>query len=160
MKLRRYLTKSASFVMVNMLERRRFNNDEDDIITMMVGRKLLYPHEPLENQDEIFTSRKSFCLASINAHIKRVDNVSLVFMREILGVAGLVGSGHYRHGAILIWSHMKVSLKEIFLSIKTSKYQNCAQAIEHKIMMVPEDRKKLTALFLLGDWQKTLRFLL
>ena len=36
------------------------------------------------------------------------------------------------------------------LSIKTSKYQNCAQTIEHKIVMVPEDRKKHGIVSMMG----------
>lgn len=47
----------------------------------------------------------------------------------------------------------------IFINQKQVNIKNCAQAIEHKIVMVPEDRKKHGIVSIMGVG-KTLRFLL
>lgn len=47
----------------------------------------------------------------------------------------------------------------IFINQKQVNIKNCAQAIEHKIVMVPEDRKKHGIVSIMG-LEKTLRFLL
>ncbi|MWL34934.1 D-xylose ABC transporter ATP-binding protein, partial [Escherichia coli] len=69
---------------------------EDDIIAMMVGRELteLYPQEPHEIGETLLEVKNLTAWHPVNRHIRRVDNVSFKLHRgEILGVAGLVGSG-------------------------------------------------------------------
>lgn len=70
--------------------------EEDDIITMMVGRELtaLYPNEPHATGEEILRVERLTAWHPVNRHIKRVNDVSFSLKRgEILGIAGLVGAG-------------------------------------------------------------------
>ncbi|MFZ7156773.1 D-xylose ABC transporter ATP-binding protein [Avibacterium avium] len=118
---------------------------EDDIITMMVGREItsLYPYEPHPIGEEILRVEKLSAWHPINRHIKRVDEVSFRLHKgEILGVAGLVGSGRTEMAQCLFGSYQGKQQGEILLQGKPINIRNCADAIAHHIVMVPEDRKK------------------
>ncbi|MDD0824323.1 D-xylose ABC transporter ATP-binding protein [Mannheimia sp. AT1] len=118
---------------------------EDDIITMMVGREItsLYPHEPHEIGEEILRVENITAWHPTNTHIKRVDNANFVLRKgEILGVAGLVGSGRTEMAQCIFGSYQGKYQADIFLNNQKIKIKNCAQAIDNNIVMVPEDRKK------------------
>ncbi|THA00105.1 D-xylose ABC transporter ATP-binding protein [Rodentibacter pneumotropicus] len=126
---------------------------EDDIITMMVGREItsLYPHEPHEIKDEILRVENLSAWHPINTHIKRVNNVSFnLHSGEILGIAGLVGSGRTEMVQCLFGSYQGKYEGNIFIHQKQAQIKNCAQAIAHKMMMVPEDRKKHGIVSIMG----------
>ncbi|PJG84854.1 D-xylose ABC transporter ATP-binding protein [Conservatibacter flavescens] len=125
--------------------RRAEGMSEDDIITMMVGREItsLYPHEPHEIKGEVLRAENITAWHPVNTHIKRVDNASFsLHQGEILGIAGLVGSGRTELAQCLFGSYQGKSAGNIFMHGNPVKIKNCAQAIENKIVMVPEDRKK------------------
>lgn len=118
---------------------------EDDIITMMVGREItsLYPHELHEIKEEILRVENLSAWHPINTHIKRVNDVTFSLRAgEILGVAGLVGSGRTEMVQCLFGSYQGKHEGKIFINKEQVDIKNCAQAIRHKIVMVPEDRKK------------------
>lgn len=118
---------------------------EDDIITMMVGREItsLYPHELHEIKEEILRVENLSAWHPINTHIKRVNDVTFsLHAGEILGVAGLVGSGRTEMMQCLFGSYQGKHEGKIFINEEQVDIKNCAQAIKHKIVMVPEDRKK------------------
>lgn len=118
---------------------------EDDIITMMVGREItsLYPHEPHYIGEEILRIEKLTAWHPTNTHIKRVDNASFYLRQgEILGVAGLVGSGRTEMAQCLFGSYQGKRQGEIFICNQKVNINNCADAIAQQIVMVPEDRKK------------------
>ncbi len=118
---------------------------EDDIITMMVGREItsLYPHEPHDIGEEVLRVENITAWHPTNTHIKRVDNASFTLRKgEILGVAGLVGSGRTEMAQCIFGSYVGKHQGDIYLHGKPIKIKNCAQAIEQHIVMVPEDRKK------------------
>lgn len=118
---------------------------EDDIITMMVGREItsLYPHEPHLIGDEILRVENLNAWHPTNTHIKRVNNANFCLRKgEILGIAGLVGSGRTEMAQCIFGSYMGKYQGNIFIENKLIQIKNCAQAIEHQIVMVPEDRKK------------------
>lgn len=118
---------------------------EDDIITMMVGREItsLYPHELHEIKEEILQVENLSAWHPINTHIKRVNDVTFsLHAGEILGVAGLVGSGRTEMVQCLFGSYQGKHEGKIFINEEQVDIKNCAQAIRHKIVMVPEDRKK------------------
>ncbi|OOF88089.1 xylose ABC transporter ATP-binding protein [Rodentibacter ratti] len=126
---------------------------EDDIITMMVGREItsLYPHEPHEIKDEILRVENLSAWHPINTHIKRVNNVSFnLHSGEILGIAGLVGSGRTEMVQCLFGSYQGKYEGKIFIHQKQVQIKNCEQAIAHKMMMVPEDRKKHGIVSIMG----------
>lgn len=118
---------------------------EDDIITMMVGREItsLYPYEPHPIGEEILRVENLSAYHPINTHIKRVDSVSFRLHKgEILGVAGLVGSGRTEMAQCLFGAYPGKSEGDIFVHHRKVRIKNCADAIARRIVMVPEDRKK------------------
>lgn len=118
---------------------------EDDIITMMVGREItsLYPHEPHDIGEEILRVENISAWHPVNTHIKRVNNAGFKLHKgEILGVAGLVGSGRTEMAQCIFGSYQGKYEGDIFIENQKVQIKNCAQAIAHNIVMVPEDRKK------------------
>lgn len=118
---------------------------EDDIITMMVGREItsLYPHEEHHIGEEILRVENLTAWHPINTHIKRVNNASFRLHKgEILGVAGLVGSGRTEMAQCIFGSYMGKYQGQIFINNNAAIIRNCSEAIVHKLVMVPEDRKK------------------
>ncbi|HBO39012.1 MAG TPA: D-xylose ABC transporter ATP-binding protein [Pasteurellaceae bacterium] len=118
---------------------------EDDIITMMVGREItsLYPHEEHQIGEEILRVENLSAWHPINTHIKRVSNAGFNLRKgEILGVAGLVGSGRTEMAQCIFGSYQGKYQGDIFINNHQVRIKNCAEAIAHHIVMVPEDRKK------------------
>lgn len=118
---------------------------EDDIITMMVGREItsLYPHEEHHIGEAILRVENLSAWHPINTHIKRVDNAHFRLHKgEILGVAGLVGSGRTEMAQCLFGSYQGKYQGDIFIHDQKVNIKNCADAIANNIVMVPEDRKK------------------
>ncbi|WP_392432949.1 xylose ABC transporter ATP-binding protein [Yersinia sp. HM-2024] len=118
---------------------------EDDIIAMMVGRELkeLYPYEAHHIGEEILRVKNICAWHPVNRHIRRVDDVSFSLKRgEILGVAGLVGSGRTETVQCLFGVYPGRWQGEIFIDGKAVTISHCQQAMKLGIAMVPEDRKK------------------
>lgn len=108
----------------------------DDMIRMMVGREIsdMYPRsvakigEPLLEVTNLCTEDK---LNDINFNARK---------GEILGIAGLVGSGRTEL-ARAIYGADSISSGSIILDGKTLDISCPADAIRNKIGLVPEDRK-------------------
>ena len=118
---------------------------EDDIIAMMVGRELteLYPQEPHEIGETLLEVKNLTAWHPVNRHIRRVDNVSFKLHRgEILGVAGLVGSGRTETMQCLFGVYNGRWQGEIILNGQKVNITDCRKAMAHGLAMVPEDRKR------------------
>lgn len=118
---------------------------EDDIIAMMVGRELkeLYPHEAHHIGEEILRVENLCAWHPVNRHIRRVDDVSFSLKRgEILGIAGLVGSGRTETVQCLFGVYPGRWQGDIFIKGQATTIRSCQQAMKLGIAMVPEDRKK------------------
>ncbi|ASY81599.1 xylose ABC transporter ATP-binding protein [Pectobacterium polaris] len=118
---------------------------EDQIIAMMVGRELteLYPNEPHVIGEEVLRVEHLTAWHPVNRHIRRVDDVSFALHRgEILGIAGLVGSGRTETVQCLFGAYHGHWQGDIFIDGKPVAISNCQQAMALGIAMVPEDRKK------------------
>lgn len=118
---------------------------EDDIIAMMVGRELteLFPTSEHEIGEEILRVEHLTAWHPVNRHIKRVNDVSFSLRRgEILGVAGLVGSGRTETVQCLFGAYQGRWQGDIFIDGKPVTIARCQQAMELGIAMVPEDRKR------------------
>lgn len=118
---------------------------EDQIIAMMVGRELteLYPSEPHDIGEEILRVAHLTAWHPVNRHIRRVNDVSFALRRgEILGVAGLVGSGRTEMVQCLFGAYRGRWQGEIMLKGQPVVVNDCQQAMALGIAMVPEDRKK------------------
>ncbi|WP_213990292.1 xylose ABC transporter ATP-binding protein [Sodalis sp. dw_96] len=118
---------------------------EEALIRMMVGRELteLYPHEPHAVGEEILRVEGLTAWHPVNQHIRRVDNASFSLHKgEILGIAGLVGSGRTELAQCLFGCYPGRWEGRITLQGKPVRFRNCRQAMSHGVAMVPEDRKK------------------
>ncbi|WP_413723540.1 xylose ABC transporter ATP-binding protein [Sodalis sp. RH23] len=118
---------------------------EEALITMMVGRELteLYPHEPHVIGEEILRVEGLTAWHPVNQHIRRVNNAAFSLHKgEILGIAGLVGSGRTELVQCLFGSYPGRWEGTILLHGAPVRFANCRQAMRRGIAMVPEDRKK------------------
>lgn len=113
------------------------NVTKDDLITMMVGRKLeeQFPYKEVEKTETLL----------------RVENVSLgdkvknanleIKAGEILGIAGLMGAGRTEF-AKTIFGDYKKSSGEIYVDGQKASIKSPKDAINYGICYLSEDRKK------------------
>jgi ABC-type sugar transport system ATPase subunit len=111
------------------------NTTTAELIRMMVGRDV-------ENRQQTESSRAGDVLLSVNALTTgKLKNVSFdLHQGEVLGVAGLVGSGRSALGAALFGLD-PVKSGDIRLRGNSIKPRSPASAIAQGIGLVPEDRK-------------------
>lgn len=110
---------------------------EEEIIQLMVGRSISerYPVSGTHSGDIVFQAE------GLANHI--IDNVSFsVRSGEVLGIAGLMGSGR-SEVAKTIFGELPMQSGRILLEGKTLKISHPADAIRHGISYVSEDRKQL-----------------
>ncbi len=112
------------------------NTDKDTIIRMMLGRTLNAMFPPRE------TAVGKEVLRAENIGIAgKVKNVSLrVNEGEVLGIAGLVGSGR-TETVRAIFAADKRTAGTVFIHKKKVVFGSPVDAVKHGIGMVPEDRK-------------------
>jgi ribose transport system ATP-binding protein len=113
------------------------DTDKASIINLMLGRSL----------NTMFPTRES----NIGAEVLRVENISLgdkvknvslkVNAGEVLGIAGLVGSGR-TETLSAIFASSKKTAGNIMLWDKEVNISNPLMAVQNGIGMLPEDRKK------------------
>ena len=109
----------------------------DDIINMMIGRKLttMFPKRESRLGKEIFR------VEGLNRG-KKVKDVSFsVRAGEVLGIAGLVGSGRTETVRAIFAADSK-DAGEITLGGHTLKIKSPRDAVSAGIALVPEDRKE------------------
>ncbi|MCE5255716.1 MAG: sugar ABC transporter ATP-binding protein [Spirochaetaceae bacterium] len=113
------------------------NINRKQLISMMVGRDLEneYPKEKVEI-GETLLEVKNLCRG------RMVKNISFqLHSGEILGVAGLVGSGR-TETARAIFGADKREKGSVIINGKELKGQSVAESIKNKIALVPEDRRR------------------
>lgn len=123
----------------------------DDIINMMVGRKIdnLYINEKPEGKETIMKVR--------NLTNKKIHNISFELKKgEILGFAGLVGAGRTELMQA-IFGIDPLESGEIFLEGKRLTIRNPGDAIRYGIALASEDRKQNGLILIQGvDYNITL----
>ncbi len=112
------------------------DTNEDELISLMVGReitKFFNKKEHVTNQEvlEVKELCKKNCYKNISFSLKK---------GEVLGISGLVGSGR-TEVLLSIFGAMQYDSGEVLLHDKVVKFKNPAQAIKHKLGLVPENRK-------------------
>lgn len=125
----------------------------DEIIKLMVGREIkeLFPkynlnlsHDKnIKNNNEVLLKLKDFSLLDSSGK-KKIDSVNLELKSgEILGIAGLMGSGRTEllMGIAGAWQGKQEG--EISFKNKTIKISSPREAIANGIVFVSEDRKRL-----------------
>jgi ribose transport system ATP-binding protein len=109
---------------------------EDAVINMMVGRSLDIPPHQSHVQETIVLSVEGLC------RDRQVRDVSLQLRKgEVLGIAGLVGSGRTELVKLLTGVD-RPTAGHITLNGKDVHFANPREAIAAGIALLPEDRKK------------------
>jgi rhamnose transport system ATP-binding protein len=109
--------------------------DEDDLIRMMVGRTItdLFPKLPTEVGDPVLEVK------DLNRHPQTKDVSFTVRSGEIVGVAGLVGSGR-SETAQVVFGILQPDSGEIIVEGWPVRIKSPSQAMKLGIAYVPEDR--------------------
>ena len=112
------------------------DTNRQQLVNLMVGREL----------NENFPTRKTpvgeVILEAKNLTGNSVENISFRLHRgEVLGFAGLVGSGR-SETMELICGAKKMNSGEVWMNGKKVRITSPASAIEHGIGLIPEDRKE------------------
>lgn len=122
---------------VSVSHKRISETTENELVTMMVGREIksMYPPKDNHRPGEIFYSAKSIS----NQH---VTDVSFDLHRgEILGIYGLMGSGHQELGKTLFGCVSK-SRGSITMNGKKINCSDPKKCIAHGIAYLPSERKE------------------
>ncbi|MBV1787636.1 xylose ABC transporter ATP-binding protein [Marinobacterium sp. D7] len=117
---------------------------QNDIIQMMVGRELdqLFPREAHPIGDVILEVNRAYACKP-GASRPQVDDISFNLRKgEILGIAGLVGSGRTELMQCLFGCYEGESRVDITLHGRKLNITNSREALGAGIAMVPEDRKR------------------
>ncbi len=109
--------------------------NEDDLIRMMVGRTItdLFPKLPSEVGDPVLEVKE------LNRHPQTEDVSFTVRSGEIVGMAGLVGSGR-SETAQVVFGILKPDSGEILVEGQPVRIKSPSQAMKLGIAYVPEDR--------------------
>ena len=116
----------------------------EEIIRMMVGRELkeLFDRESVAVGEEVLAI-EDLCFSPPKESFKRrLDHVSLTLKRgEVLGVAGLMGSGRTELFECVFGVHPNNCKAAIRVGGETVEIRRPRDAIQHGISFVTEDRK-------------------
>ncbi len=116
--------------------RYRFETDGNEIISLMVGRALdsLYPPKASSMGDPLFELR------GLTARGKFKDITLKVRRGEVLGLAGLIGSGR-TEAMMAATGCAPIDAGEILLEGERVRIDSPSDALSHRIVYSPEDRK-------------------
>jgi D-xylose transport system ATP-binding protein len=119
------------------------DTNEEKVIAMMVGREMKkrFPVRNSKPGEKILEVKDLSILAQRKMVIK---NVSFDLRKgEILGIAGLMGSGRTELITAIFGEYGKQVTGEIFLEGEPVKIRSARDAMKYGMSLVPEDRKKM-----------------
>jgi D-xylose transport system ATP-binding protein len=122
---------------------RTVDTSEEKVIPMMVGHEMKkrFPVRNSKPGEKILEVKDLSVLAQRKMVIK---NVSFDLRKgEILGIAGLMGSGRTELVTAIFGEYGERISGEIFLEGKIVKIRSARDAMKYGISLVPEDRKKM-----------------
>lgn len=120
------------------------NTTAEKIISMMVGREMTerFPqstHQPTETIMEV----KNLSVKSLTQPGNLLDDISFTLRKgEILGIAGLMGSGRSELVTSIFGELGQGRTGEIYINGTLAKNRSAREAMSHGLSLVPEDRKK------------------
>jgi ABC-type sugar transport system ATPase subunit len=111
---------------------------EDDVVTMMLGRALKKEaavYEPIPASENAALSVKNITVPGF------LSNVSFdLYPGEVMGCAGLVGSGRYELTRAL-FGLQRISEGKIEINGRPASLNSTSDAMRYSIYMLPEERK-------------------
>jgi ABC-type sugar transport system ATPase subunit len=119
--------------------------NKNELIAMMVGRELtqMYPRRPHERGDVALEIKDWTAYAPDMPARPAVNNVSFKAYRgEILGIAGLIGSGRTELAMNIIGAWGIKTKGQIFIDGREANISNPREAIEAGISCLSENRKE------------------
>jgi D-xylose transport system ATP-binding protein len=119
---------------------------QSDLVKYMVGREMKerFPKGNRMPGEVIFEVEGLEAVDPNNAARKILDGITFdVRKGEILGIAGLMGSGRTELVLTLFGEYAKVSKGQIRLDGKPIEPKSARQAIDSGLSLVPEDRKRM-----------------
>lgn len=122
---------------------RTADTTEEKVIAMMVGREMK-KRFPVRNSKpgEKILEVKNLSVSAQNKMV--IKNVSFDLKKgEILGIAGLMGSGRTELVTAIFGEYGKHVTGEIFLEEEPVKIRSARDAMKYGMSLVPEDRKKM-----------------
>src|SRR2546430_1365422 len=121
------------------------NLDEAEVIAKMVGREVgqIFPESTHERGDVVFEARNVTVEDPGVPGKLLVDRVGFTARKaEVLGIAGLMGSGRSELLMAIFGAHPGRKFAEIFVDQKPVQINQTSDAIRHGIGFVTEDRKR------------------
>jgi ABC-type sugar transport system ATPase subunit len=115
------------------------------MIYMMVGRQMddLFPKMEFERREKVLEVRDLTLMHPTIPDKRLVDSVSFdAYRGELLGIAGLMGSGRTELATTIFGIASERSTGEILLEGKPVPIHSPNQAIANGIVYLPEDRKR------------------
>ena len=122
------------------------NVTQNDLVKYMVGREMKerFPQGQRHPGEVIFEVKDLEAVDPNNSSRKVLDGVSFNVRRgEILGIAGLMGSGRTELVLTLFGEYGKVTGGQIRIDGQVVEPKSARQAIDSGLSLVPEDRKKM-----------------
>lgn len=122
------------------------NLNNEKIISMMVGREMTerFPEETRKPGDVVMEVKGISVPDPVLHHKKLVDDVSFSIRKgEILGIAGLMGSGRTELVSAIFGEYGKDFQGDITINDEKVAIHSANHAINNGISLVPEDRKRL-----------------
>jgi len=119
---------------------------QGDLVKYMVGREMKerFPKGNRQPGEVIFEVEGLEAADPNNANRKILDGISFnVRKGEILGIAGLMGSGRTELVLTLFGEYAKITKGHIRLDGKPIEPKSARQAIDKGLSLVPEDRKRM-----------------
>jgi|HigsolmetaAR205D_1030408.scaffolds.fasta_scaffold01008_6 ABC-type sugar transport system ATPase subunit len=114
---------------------------EEELVTLMIGRKIENSPSFHSSTGDDINSTPVFQVKNLSVP-RIVHNISFsVKSGEILGIAGLIGSGR-RELARALYGLEDVAVGQILINGKPVKIKNPTDALKEKIYMLTEDRKE------------------
>jgi D-xylose transport system ATP-binding protein len=119
---------------------------QGDLVKYMVGREMKerFPKGNRKPGEVIFEVKDLEAVDPNNADRKVLDGINFdVRKGEILGIAGLMGSGRTELVLTLFGEYGKISKGQVYLDGKPIHPRSSRQAIDAGLSLVPEDRKRM-----------------
>lgn len=124
----------------------RSKTNEDQIVAMMVGRELTerYPYVYHSGKESVLEV-KNYSVWHKDGNKKQIiKNANLALRKgEILGIAGLMGSGRSELVMSLFGAYEGKHEGEVFINGNKVKIKSVSDAIKSGLAIVTEDRKRL-----------------